>query len=874
MTIRQFGLVLAWLWSGLSVAQPDVHYRAVIAMTQDGPDLKAPLAVAFEMEGVQDGACVYIPAHDQKLRKSLLLESIKAATPQENAGHSELSFEWIDKSDLEHIGPALYRINNPQGAKLALKYLLGLSGWADRDQAPKLLNLWHPIYLENCPSDSGQAFANIWPKVEFTVTLPRPQGWKLAAPGTLKGDTWTYVGSAFSAAFYKTGKQFTYQLGKQTLITVSRSDGFESLIGVAKAALIKFAKLTGVTAESTVLLVETDDLEPLRSPGLVTLNTPKQLGMRYLQKEFTHWIVWQLATHMAQQWFGLHCRAATVDDHWLMQSLADILVYSLVLSEAQYFEFFSRDKNRQPYLHLNYRQAQDLAAASMSLMYPQSSLLDENGRSRPASLDKPFFAFIRGTQILRYLQWKLGNRGFQQFLQSAVTACSEQGIAPKELAALANAHGPGLGALMMQYWASDDWPDVSLQGTEVRDGKVYLKLHYENDLLMPIDVWVTTKDGAKRVFFTEPLQRELEIPLDEQEGEIGKIEINPGRALFDKDRFNNKTGTPRLVFFPGAARGLDDDAYTVVWVPYASQLPGEPFTINLTYQTLRYLSSGLRGTILHQPSKGRTGFSLNYRIAIPESSLSLLGRVAQDDGYVDEGERRISLDIRRRPILDWMPRFSLGLRIKSKQILGQPETRHGTVGGNLAYASESGQACSSDQEMESESTVSVPSHDFQYLRSFARVSASCESKALAGRVRLFYGSSRAEGKVPRTALFRAQNLEEAHVRLDTPTLEGSLRIASFNAELAVPAKLPLPESWFVLPRRSQFKMFIDGAETRDPNRKVLVSGLGYSLPVGGDIAGKDSLTLMKFSLNGVFYRDIDGKVDRSPGILFDFSGNL
>jgi hypothetical protein len=876
MTLPHFGLIVALLWTGLGLAQSgdELRYTASLAMGSEALDLKAKVDVELRIDGVEDGGCLYVPAHDQKLRQMLLLEAIKAASPQDNAGRSELSLDWVDKAGIEHISPALYRISRPLNHSLRLKYELSISGWSDRQDAPKLLNLWHPIYLKDCPSPVDQSFASIWPKAKFSVSLPVPEGWKLAAPGNVIGQTWHYEGTAFSAAFYKAGKQFIYKLGSQTLITLSRSANFEDLIGFAKSAMVKFSTLTGVVPEPTLLMVETDDFEPLRSPGLITLNTPRQPAMRYLQQDLTHWFVWQLANLMGQQWFGLHCKSAEINDHWLMKGLSDILAYSLLSTDPDYFELFARSESGKPYLNLNYRQAQDLFAATLSLMEPHSSLMDGEGISHPPSSDKPFISFIRGTQILRYVQWKLGARAFEALLHEASASCREEGLQPREFAELVDRHHKGLGRLLMSYWASDDWPDVSLAGTEERDGVTFLKVHYDNELLMPVDVWITSKDGVRSVLFVEPLGRDVEVALAEKLSDIQKIEINPGRALFDKDRFNNKTGAPKVAFFPGAARGLEDDAYTVAWLPYVSQLPGEPFTINLFYQTLRYLSSGVTGLVRYQPSTDKTGFNVYYLKPIPEHSLYLVARIAQDDGHVEEGERRISLDISRRPIFALLPQLSTSARIKSKQLLGQKDTRHLTIGGNLSYEGSSDGPCSHNEETESEATAYVPSEDFHYVRSFARLSAGCENRRLGGRFRLFYGSSRATGHFPKTALFRAQNLDEARVRLDRPNLPGSLRIMSFNTEISTPARLPLPESWFVLPRRSQFKVFFDGAELKDPDRRLTASGIGYSLPIGGDIAGKDSVTFFRFSLNAVLHRKIDDKVDSKPGFLFDFGGNL
>jgi hypothetical protein len=871
--MNRIGLLLALLWSGLGYAQPELRYRANLAITAESVELEAPIGVDFEIDGVTEGSCLYVPAHDQNLRDILLLESLKAGSPQETAGRQDLSFQWTDMGGIEHIGPALYRLP-PNSKELKLKYMLSLGGWRDRPMAPRLLTLWHPILLKSCPDSSDQTFASLWPKAKIDVHVATPNGWQFAAPGEVQEEHWSYEGSSFSAVFFKQGNVGRYKIGNQTLLSVSKSKSFDQLIEVTKNAMDTFEKYTGTTPEPTLLLVETDDFEPVRTPGMVTLNTPQQPGMRYLQQEFTHWNVWQLTTLIAQQWFGMGCRAASVDDHWLVQGLADMLVYSMLSNDKKYFDLFSKAPDGKPYLNLNYRQAQDLAAASLSLLHPQTALMNSEGVSNHATQDRPFIAYIRNTHILRYLQWKLGNREFQRFLVAVSRQCSEESLQPRVLSALADSYRPGLGVLMNRYWQSDDWPEAGLDGTFVRDGKTFARVHYDNDLLLPVDLWVTTKEGSKLVSFVEPVSRDVEVPLEVSEKDIVKIEINPSRAMFDKDRFNNKTGAPKIAFFPGAARGLEDDAYTIAWLPYPTQLPGEPFTLNLSFQTMAYLNSGITGGVRYQPETDVTGFSLVYMKAIPESSLTVIAKIGQDDGHVEDGERRMDVTVKRKPIFSILPRMSGSARVRSKQMLGQADSLHYTTGFNVGSSSESGRACGHEEEIETEGTAYVPSGDFLYLRSFARVSAGCETRKIGFKIRGFYGSSRAEGNVPRTALFRIQNLDEAHVRLDKPSLAGSLRMASFNIEASTPASLPLPESWFVLPRRSQFKLFFDAAKTMDPDHRVSVSGVGYSLPIGGDVAGKETVTLLKFSLNGIFYRKIDEKVNSKPGLLFDFSGAL
>ncbi len=871
--MNRFGLMLALLWTGLGFAQSELSYRATLAMNPGSIELEAPIAVDFEIDGVTDGSCLYVPAQDLRLRDILLLESFKAATPQDNAGRQTLSFEWLDQGEAEPVGPALYRL--PRGIRtLKLKYQLNLGGWRDRPLAPRLLSLWHPVLLRSCPRPDEEPFASVWPKANFDVHIANVEGWEIGAPGLEKDHHWAYQGTAFSAVFYKTGHLQTRQVGAQTLLVYSQSESFEKLADFAEYAIEKLAKLTGAIKEQTLLLVETEDFEPIRTPGLLTLNRPQQPAMRYLQQNISHWNVWQLSLQIAQQWYGLGCRAATIHDHWLVQGLADTLVSNVLMGDQDYFELFAKNDDGKPYFNLNYRQAQDLAAASLSLLHPETSLLDAEGRSHPRTLDTPFIAYIRHAHFLRYLQWKLGEREFHSFLQEITASCQEASLEPKTLLRLVDKYRPGLGAIMMKYWQSNDWPDAALNGTFEQDGKYYARMHFDNELLLPVDLWITTHDGRKRVQFVEPLAQDVAVPLDVDPAEIVKMVINPGRAMFDKDRFNNRTGAPKINFFPGGARGLEDDAYTIAWFPFATKLPGEPFTIDLAWQTLRYLGSGLTGLMRYQPVDNQSGFNLIYLRAMPESSLFLIAKVAQDDGHVEAGERRFDLTLKRKPLWSLFPRVVASIRIRSKQILGLPQTVHFTSSANLAYGSEGGRVCSHEEEVEAEGTAYVPSGDFKYLRTFFRGSASCESRQFGGRLRLFLGSTKAEGQVPSTALYRVQNLDEAHVRLDKPTLLGALRIMSYNVEGSFPAALPLPDSWFILPRRSQFKLFYDSAKMHDPDLSVAVAGAGYSLPLGGDIAGKDTVTFLRFSLNGIFYRKIDDVIDRKIGILFDFSGNL
>jgi hypothetical protein len=69
-------------------------------------------------------------------------------------------------------------------------------------------------------------------------------------------------------------------------------------------------------------------------------------------------------------------------------------------------------------------------------------------------------------------------------------------------------------------------------------------------------------------------------------------------------------------------------------------------------------------------------------------------------------------------------------------------------------------------------------------------------------------------------------------------------------------------------------VFSDWGVLRDPDRDVQASGVGFVLPFGGDVMGKASVTLLQFSLYSVLYRRIGSEIQRDPGFIFDFTGDL
>src|SRR5690606_21891537 len=89
--------------------------------------------------------------------------------------------------------------------------------------------------------------------------------------------------------------------------------------------------------------------------------------------------------------------------------------------------------------------------------------------------------------------------------------------------------------------------------------------------------------------------------------------VDPSHEGFDSDRFDNSSDWPGIWFFPGSANTLHDDAYTVVWLPYAFRRPGEPFSFGMQGGLFRYLQSGLFFKAEYAPSEKTVAYQIRQR---------------------------------------------------------------------------------------------------------------------------------------------------------------------------------------------------------------------------------------------------------------------
>ncbi len=864
----------------LALESAVVSYRIHITIQDSDLRYESNARVRMQIEDAElkPGSCLYVPLEDPVFRRAAELHSLTGHSVRDPASRVDAALQWEKPEQLEEVRPGYWRLPAlEEKGRLKLGYTLRIPGWKDRPERPRILSDFYPRVLPECPELGPEEFPELPTASRFEVTMQIPSDWSQLNPGHGSAAAVQYQGRDFYVVLYKSGKVHETEIDGLRLRFLAHSEQFLKLQRPVKTILREHYGVIGRWPTEDLLLIESEEYEPISVAGLVLINRPQQALMRTLQEDVLNWKIWQLNKVLAEQWFGYLVRVGRLQDTWLTQSLSDSLALLFLKDSEQYGNLFASDDENEAWFLLNFTQTQDILAATLSLMQSHNALVDEQQKSLPDMLQRPPYAFVRGSQALRVLLKEIGRKEFSRFLREIVGQAIERPLTPEHVLNLLRSKFPEtLAPLLSSYWQSDVWPDARLDGIdEAQEGKATIvRMSFTNDLTVPVDVVLQTKDGQKYVRHVQPKDIDRPIVFQVPYRHVDWVSIDPDRSIFDSDRYNNSSQWTDLNFFPGTARTLADDAYTIVWVPFLQKLPGNELSLQLGWQLFRYVGTGLTGLVVYQPATGKTGFRLQWDTNKPEHSLKLHLRVSQDDDRTLPGERETSLTVSRRPLFKGIPWLDIYTRQRLKQTLGNREESHLASSLGLVVTGEKRRTCGWKLLGDHAISSWVPNGDFNYHRSVGLFRANCEIPGWQWQGQLFTGVSKREGTVPRGGLFQAQDVEEARLRLDHPRLPLAGRIQTWSTDVSTPLRLPLPANFLVLPRRSLFKVYADGGRLMEPDHRVLISGAGLVLPIGGDVVGKQPITFLEFSLLAVLYRKIDDEVDRKPGLLFDFGGQL
>ncbi|MFW7379755.1 MAG: hypothetical protein ACOH5I_13160 [Oligoflexus sp.] len=791
--------------------------------------------------------------------------------------------------DFEELTPALVRIKDRQNLQeVALNFEFVVPRWPDRLGNQFLFQQFYPQILEECPQTEQLSYQ--WQRVRdvnYQASLKWPRSWQLTTPHQFMEPQVLRSQDSMVFNLSKNYRITSFNLKDLTVQMVYLSDDFPDHELYVRNFLVSLQSTFGDFPYRKLLLIESEDLERSRIPGVITLNRPKQAAMQTLQQGYLNWISWQLGFLLAEQWMGTSVSPKTYDDYWFFRGTSEFAASIGIQHEPTIRNLFANDDTGTPFLRLTYHQGADLAAALMQLFKPGQSLLKpESMETYDSYLHQYPYAYFRHVLAMRYLHWLYGESFLTAIREFYAENVNKRVSHLDFLNFLKDQPGLTMGGfsadeILKNWWTISDWPNFSLERVKVLDhpaipGEKQVEVEIKQSIAipLPVDVVMTTKRGRrlKEIVFSgeETATVKFDLLADEQPD---IVEINPNREIFDRDRFDNSNRHLRFKFFPGNADGLADDAYTLVWVPFPALLPGEPLTFNLGLQMFRYVSAGVSGVISYNPQENRLGYVFYYTADLPSLGSQLEGKLVQDYGQTYKASRVAAISLARSPLFLRDPEFGLALRISFRETIAQADSRHMLAGLRASLTSKRTHLCSYLLYAERHQTFASMA-EFDYTKDWGVAQFSCAGKGMELRLRGFAGKIVGEGNFPGGIRFNPQSLDEARIRIDRPNFVSANAITSFGADFSWPAYLPLPSSLFVLPRQSRWKLFYDYGESFGPDEIYTTGGFGFTLPFGGDVVGKSSMSFLNFTLMGVFYRRYGDTVSYEPGVIFDFLGEL
>lgn len=763
----------------------------------------------------------------------------------------------------------------PNRGQESFEFSFILPQWPDRARQQFLFHQFYPQKLGSCPAEDGGQGLD-FPNAEFKLSVLYPRRWVMTTPGFHNQNEIRMSGRNATFNLSLDHKVEHFFVDKIPVTIVYRSKYMSRAKFYLQSFLRQAQGMLGEFPFPRLLFLETEELEKGAIPGVITMNRPRQAGMRLIQNDLLNWGLWQLAFYTSQQWFGASLQPANPQDGWFFRGSADFIASLLLQADQRIYNIINSDDGR-PWVLFNHRQSADLIASILNILKPENALTDEVLKTRISYFEQHNFNYIRHLLALRYAYWR-DREAFMAALKEFTETYRDRNVDQRTFITFlhkGSAIRQKLAEEVSKWWTSSAWPDFDLDNVDINESqgerRLVLKVDQNPAFRLPYDVEVTWGDGQKQSIRAEATDKIVEVKID-GERSVDRVEINPGREIFDSNRFNNHNEWPDVVFFPGNADTIRDDAYTVVWFPFPSKLPGEELSLMLSSQIFRYVNSGLTILFAHVPSENRTGYNAMFLTDLPEYSLFTALSAVQDFGASMKGQRILDWNVTRSNLLKSTTDVTLGLRFRYRGEIAHSAANHGTSAISLNVSPQSWSSC--DFKVFGIYERSFAAQEFSYHRSFGIGNWGCRLKSVGLGLRGFWGAVEERGTPPSYVRFNPQTLDEGRMRIDEPVLTEVPRLWTASVDIDFPAYIPLPSALFLLPRHSRWRLFYDYGQGLGSDEIYEDFGVGFKLPFGGDVVGKRSLSLASLSILAVLQKRYEGKKSSSPGILIDFLGKL
>ena len=845
--------------------------------------------------------CFYLPYNDpqsgQDPIKSTDVIPHKYSNVTAKPGHIAMT---TDVGSLKRYSDHLIEYEGPTGP-IRIHFESHPPRWLDSDASEWMFHDFYPQILADCPSTSADiSQVTTIPEVLFDVSLNRPDGWNMTTSAALvdKGDGptthWFMDAKAFAFALNQHMTTFQDHWNGLQIDWVSHSDDFLKFKPALYNALAAHTKLFGPFPFPKLVVLETSELQKASIPGIITINRPKQAGLAKLQDDSTNWTDWQVTTFSADQWAGAGLNVSSWDELWLIRGLIEFATFEALRGQPTLFGLMKApvrpaEEADMKQLNFDYRQSQDLLAAVLTYMQPYHALTDQDFHNLDPSAKQYGLNYIRSALALRQINYSLSPVLFQSVLREFYKEFHGQILTSENFAQFLAEKNTILtpeqkhqaGASLREWWSTSDWPDFVLgdiDETKVSDQSYKTTVHLKQREGYSIPVAVRVVDGNGTSYIKEAEQNK-DNPLEwqahfELSAPHDVVEVEPTRQIFDWNRFNNKNKWPDVRFFPGNLKTFADDAYSVIWLPLASKLPGDDFTWLFVAQVFRYVQASMTAVASYVPNTRRYGYSLYYLTDIPKFGAYTIFDVIQDRGRAYSGERVADAGIYRTFRLLKNPVIEYGFRLRHREAMNQAaETGHETIAfkAQAVPINQLG-ACNYFARTELEQLVQTRNKEGgPYHRNSGMIEGSCKALDwLEAGVRGFAGVLDRDTTLSSNLDFNPQEVTEARMRIDDPQLPDVREISTLGLDLLTPMPLPLPSALFTVNRQMRFRMFYDYGQSKRPANHYKDAGIGLWIPFGGDLVGKGSVQILNLSVLAVLYRETDEVKSFKPGIVFDF----
>jgi hypothetical protein len=628
-------------------------------------------------------------------------------------------------------------------------------------------------------------------------------------------------------------------------------------------------------------------------PGFVFIHNPEEKGMLEMQWKQSHWGLWSAVYGGVRQWWGSALRSERFADDWLSLGINTWLSAHWIYhwENGLHRNLFA---GRLQVLEFDYLQFQKILAAHLHQQDPHAFLM-KDGKS-PNFAEQSGYLYLKQFFALRVLAEYFGDEWVLGFLRKYHQAHVPQVMTPPSfLASMAAEPAPDFlitpHLALSRLWRQNGFSDFEFLSLDERrsdstptEPKSLLRIRVRNSAHLPVPVqW---QDHKLNRHFLKPDPDSNQDPdsslgsTDELKGEIPTqgdpdwVTVEDAHAFFDVNRFNNRSVSPALRFFPGTLRTLPDDQYALLWLPYFFRRPSEPFTWGLGLSTMKYLHPLVLGNLQYAPSDDL--FAANLQSSQPTSWIKG-GKWTVSYGRDYFQTQSMGLSFELAPLMPMHTSLGGKLGLKFLSQLGDPSSRHPLLQFGLKTKPPfSRTACDLSNLLLLEKALKSHQEGFDYQRASFRMQTACAlPHGFALRLRQFAGFASFSPLAPDQARFLLTDQDGAAHRLD------GFSALRFDELLSASQDLYLPIPWLrggdslVLKSRVKWRVFYDVAmDPRAEKSLYRAGGTGLSLPVGGSVSGAGEVPLLNLTALVVLYGSTPQQSRKQPSLLFDFRGEL